>query len=113
MVTYGNYRYCLFDFQEIKNRQKKLFLHHETGLWMIRSVYTSERDERPKLPIRDIHGFKIIRNLESDSPLLKIQNERPSRKNRHTSANEAQYGRNWPFVDPGTGPSFVEFVSKN
>ena len=95
------------------SKDKKLVKDFETGLWTIKSAYRSESDERPTLPFRDMYGFRIIKNLEYDSPLLKMPDENKASKYVERKVEETKYGRDWAFQDPRTGPSFREFVSKN
>jgi len=61
-----------------------------------------------------MHGFKIIRNLEANSPLLKMPTEKPiAFKYVDRKSEETKYWRDWAFLDPRTGPSIREFSSKN
>ena len=86
----------------------------DSGLWKLKTVYASESEERPKIPYRDMHGFMIIKNLEMDSPLLKMPTEKAADvKLIERKAESTKYWRDWAFLDPRTGPSIREFVSKD
>ena len=69
--------------------------------------------DRPQIPYRDMHGFKIITNLEPDNPLLQMPNEKTAFQCEDRKVEETKYRRDWAFQDPRTGPSFRDFVSKN
>ena len=89
-------------------KDRKLVKDYETGLWMIK-----KSNERPKIPYRDMHGFKIITNLEPDNPLLQMPNEKATSKYVDRKVEATKHRRDWAFQDPRTGPSFRDFVSKN
>ena len=56
-----------------------------------------------------MHGFMIIKNLEMNSPLLKMPTEKAENKIVERKSEATKYWRDWAFLDPRTGPSIREF----
>lgn len=87
----------------------KLFRDHNNRVWKVRA-----RDSAScPIETRDMHGRRIITNMQLDSPLLSSRGTGKEGGNMRKSTLSGCYSRDWAFTDRRTGPSFREFVSKD
>ena len=85
----------------------KLFKDPHHRVWKVRA-----RDSAScPIETRDMHGRRIITNMQLDSPLLSTSACGQPKATRNHSLSG--YSRDWAFTDQRTGPSIFQGVSKN